>query len=153
MRFTYTPSSSIVDAATTASALSGSGYSYWPGCEPSASNMSSSPKAAFDRHRLALALPPTQNDELHEVQAVMRLGTALDVREPPGALRVYPARERVAQWRGPHAGAHRGESQDRAPHQRALAADGVAVVLVWAPGAADDARHPRRPRLAGEDRE
>lgn len=143
-------------------------------------------KSGFDRHGLNLArqlkrkdvvgfvptgghapraltvpVAPVPYDELHEVEVMQRLGTALDIHDAPGPLCIYPNRERRNAWckRLPAL-----ESPDRpwvAVHisarqasrvwpaakwvelVRRVTANGAAgVVLLWAPGAADDARHP-----------
>ena len=182
MRFTYTTKLKHRGRGENRLGVLAQRLQHWPGCAERFEYVILA-KAAFDRHGLALArplaagnivgfapergsarglsiaLPPTRNDELHEVQAVMRLAAALDVREPPGALNVYAARERVAHWRDRMpalASANRTIAlhiSAREPSRmwpterfislaRVLAADGVTVVLVWAPGAADDARHP-----------
>jgi ADP-heptose:LPS heptosyltransferase len=133
-------------------------------------------KGAYDRHGLALArplaagrivgfgidpeFPAPANAELHEVEVIMQLGAALDVREPPGPLRVYPAPERAAEWRSRFPALAAGRRwiavhiSAREPGRiwpvekfvellRSLSRDpAVGIVLLWAPGAADDPRHP-----------
>jgi heptosyltransferase III len=107
---------------------------------------------------ISVALPPPPNDQLHEAEAVMRLGAPLGVDGPPGPLRVYPDAARVAHWRarfpaGPrkwialHISARepgRVWAADRFVElAQALSADpAVGIVLLWAPGPASDPRHP-----------
>ena len=104
--------------------------------------------------RLTHALPPPANGELHEVEAVMQLAAALDAREAPGPLRVYPAAARVAQWRARFPA---GARQWVGVHISAREAGRLwpvenwislirhlktGVVLLWSPGGDDDPRHP-----------
>src|SRR5262245_38227081 len=92
---------------------------------------------------------------LHEVEAVHLLGAALDVKEPPGSLRVYPDLQRVKAWRERFPMLEDGKwiavhISARDPHCLWQATSFVSlikalnarVVLLWAPGAADDPRHP-----------
>ena len=123
-------------------------------------------KSGFDRHGLALArrikpgniigfdkdqrVEPT----LHEVQAMMQLGARLGVTQAPGPLRMFPAPERAAQWRSRMPP---GPAKWVAVHISSRVASRVwpvehfvslirtldaGVVLLWAPGPADDPRHP-----------
>lgn len=123
-------------------------------------------KSGFDRHGLAMArrLRPRNivgyapdepiDREVHEVEVVMKLAARLGVTERPGPLRVFAAPERVARWRARlPVGAQRWVAlhiSAREPGRvwpverfvsliRALRAG---VVLLWAPGPADDPRHP-----------
>jgi heptosyltransferase III len=123
-------------------------------------------KSGFDRHGLALArrIKPGNiigfdKDErveptLHEVEAMMQLGARLGVTQAPGPLRMFPAAERVAQWRsrmppGPaswvavHISARQRAMVWPVENFISLIQNLEAgVVLLWAPGAADDPRHP-----------
>ena len=123
-------------------------------------------KSGFDRHGRTLArrirpknivgFAPGEaiDDGLHEVQVVMKLGAALGVDEPPGPLRMFAAPERVAQWRSRfpagqrrwvavHISARQPGKVWPAEHFISLIrALNTGVVLLWAPGAADDPRHP-----------
>jgi len=123
-------------------------------------------KTGYDRHGLAMArrLRPRNivgfapeepvDRNLHEVEVVMKLAARIGVTEPPGPLRVFAAPERVAHWRGRlPASARRWIAlhiSAREPGRvwpiehfvsliRTLRS---AVVLLWAPGPADDPRHP-----------
>jgi heptosyltransferase III len=123
-------------------------------------------KSGYDRHGLALARrvrprhiigfgadePIDRN--LHEVEVLMQLGARLGVTEPPGPLRVFPAAGAVAQWRARFPAAKTRwvavHISAREPGRIWPAAHFVAliralrtgVVLLWAPGPADDPRHP-----------
>jgi heptosyltransferase-3 len=120
-------------------------------------------KGSFDRQGLAharplrpLALPEPRDAELHEVEIMMQLAAALDAREPPGPLRVYAAPERAAAWRArfpalaggkPWIAVHISARQSSRvwPVEKYIAlvrSLDAGVVLVWAPGGADDPRHP-----------
>lgn len=144
-------------------------------------------KTEFDRHGLALArriaprhivgvAPPGERrakaitvpvspipfGEVHEVEAMMRLAAALDVQEPPGPLRVFPAPEAVKRWteRFPALRERRDRRwialhiSARGPRKlwpvehflalmRTITRDKkFGIVLLWAPGAADNPRHP-----------
>ena len=108
---------------------------------------------------LTQPLPPPANHELHEVEVLAQLAAALDAREPPGPVRVFPAPERVAEWRGRFPALGSGK-QWIALHisarerirlwpvekfielAKVLARQGFGVVLLWAPGAENDPRHP-----------
>jgi heptosyltransferase-3 len=107
-------------------------------------------------------VPPAQAAELHEVEVLARLAAALGIDDTPGPLRAYPSAARVAEWRARlPALAERQERTWIALHVSArepgrywpvdkvvalieqLAAGGrIGFVLLWAPGAADDPRHP-----------
>jgi len=107
---------------------------------------------------LTQPLPPPPN-ELHEVEALAQLATALDVHEPPRPVRVYPSPERVAEWRGRFPSLASGKrwialhisARERIrlwPVEKfievakGLARQELGVVLLWAPGAENDPRHP-----------
>ena len=103
---------------------------------------------------ITLPLAPPDTD-LHEVQAVHLLARALDVNDAPGPLRVYPDRQRAQAWRGriplPRAGlwiaVHISAREPGRvwPVERFVSLVrrlNAGVVLLWAPGAADDPRHP-----------
>ena len=123
-------------------------------------------KSGFDRHGLALArrIKPGNiigfdKDErveptLHEVQAMMQLGARLGVTQAPGPLRMFPLPERVAYWRSRlPAGRATWVAVHISARQRAMVWPvenfisliqrlDAGVVLLWAPGAPDDPRHP-----------
>jgi ADP-heptose:LPS heptosyltransferase len=98
---------------------------------------------------------PGPDPNLHEVEAVHLLGRELDVKEAPGPLRVYPDRQRVEAWRGRlpalkegrwiavHISA-RGPTRIWPTERFVSLIKGLnaGVVLLWAPGGADDPRHP-----------
>jgi ADP-heptose:LPS heptosyltransferase len=92
--------------------------------------------------------------EHHEVERVFELGRGLGVKGPPGPMRIIPDREYSARLRsrlgeGPYVALH---ISARRPAQRwpleryaALARElgrSARVLLLWAPGARDDPRHP-----------
>ncbi|HVJ13448.1 MAG TPA: glycosyltransferase family 9 protein, partial [Burkholderiales bacterium] len=108
---------------------------------------------------LTQALPPPANHELHEVEVLAQLAAALDARELPGPVRVFPAPERVAEWRSRFPALGSGErwvalhisARERIrlwPVEKfvqlaeVLARQGLGIVLLWAPGAENDPRHP-----------
>lgn len=105
--------------------------------------------------------PPAAFNELHEVEVMMKLGERLGARGPAGALRVTALPERVEQWRrrlpelsqagrrwvAVHISAREPgrvwpEERYAALIDRLGERHNVGVVLLWAPGAPDDARHP-----------
>jgi heptosyltransferase-3 len=108
---------------------------------------------------LTQPLPAPANHELHEVEVLAQLAATLDAREPPGPVRVFPAPERVAEWRSRFPALASGK-QWIALHISArerirlwpvekfvelagvLGRQGLGIVLLWAPGAEDDPRHP-----------
>ena len=111
---------------------------------------------------LTHAVPPAPAAELHEVEVLARLAAALGIDDALGPLRAYPSAKRVAQWRArlPRIAEGRARrwialhvsAREPGRHWPAekfvslidkLAAEGgVGFVLLWAPGAADDPRHP-----------
>jgi heptosyltransferase III len=108
---------------------------------------------------LTQPLPPPANHELHEVEVLAQLAAALDAREPPGPVRVFPAPERVAEWRNRFPALGNGKrwvalhisARERirlwpvekfVELARVLARQGLGIVLLWAPGAENDPRHP-----------
>jgi heptosyltransferase III len=123
-------------------------------------------KSGFDRHGLALArrIKPGNiigfdKDErvdptLHEVEAMMQLGARLGVTQAPGPLHMFPVPERVAHWRSRMPpGPAKWVAVHISARQRAMVWPvenflsliqrlNAGVVLLWAPGAADDPRHP-----------
>jgi len=127
-------------------------------------------KSGFDRHGLAMArrlrarnivgFAPDEpvDQDLHEVEVMMKLAARIGVTEPPGPVRVYAAPERVARWRerlptGPrrwialHISARKAEKTWPAASfvelaQRLGRDRAIGFVLLWAPGAPDDPRHP-----------
>jgi heptosyltransferase III len=120
-------------------------------------------RSGFDRHGHALARrikPGTTigfgmgepvDDQLHEVEVVMKLASPLGVTEPPGPLRMFPTPERVAHWRNRfRAGCVAVHISAREPGRvwpvekfvSLIRALGGSVALLWSPGPADDPRHP-----------
>lgn len=142
-------------------------------------------KSGFDRHGLTLArhirprhivgfapgaapapraitdpVAAVPFEQMHEVEAVMKLGAAFGLDAPPGPLRVFPSPERVAEWRSrfpllgqpgakPCIAIHISAREPGRvwPAERALElarslSREAAIVLLWAPGGADDPRHP-----------
>jgi heptosyltransferase III len=126
-------------------------------------------RSGFDRHGLALArrvrprniigFAPNEavDPGLHEVEVMMKLGEALDVHAPPGPLRVFADPARVAQWRSRFPALGRRERRRVALHVSAREPGRVwptekwvsllntlecNIVLLWAPGASDNPRHP-----------
>ena len=141
-------------------------------------------KSDFDRHGLALArqirprhvigvapdhgqsagltdpVAPAQFAEVHEVEAIMKLGAPLGVDTAPGRARVFASPARVAEWRSrfPALGQPGGKPwialHISARHPRRLwaverfielartLAPEAGIVLAWAPGGSDDPRHP-----------
>jgi heptosyltransferase III len=108
---------------------------------------------------LTQALPAPPNHELHEVEVLAQLAAALDAREPPGPVQVYPAPERVAEWRSRFPALGSGKRwialhiSARERHRLwpvdkfielagILARQGLGIVLLWAPGPESDPRHP-----------
>jgi ADP-heptose:LPS heptosyltransferase len=117
------------------------------------------PRDGVAPRALTQPLPPPASADLHEVEVMMQLGAALDVREPAGPVRVFPAPERVAAWRSRFPALAGGKRwialhiSARVRHRlwpvekfvelaRILAQQGLGVVLLWAPGAQNDPRHP-----------
>lgn len=111
---------------------------------------------------ITLPVPPAPADEMHEVEVVMHLARALGVDCAPGPLRAFPSPARVAHWKdrlavqgwrselhwvGLHLSAR--EPSRRWPAERFVAlihrlsaTRERGFLLLWAPGAADDPRHP-----------
>ncbi len=100
--------------------------------------------------------------DVHEVEVLKHLALALDAPNAEGPLRVYPSRPRMDAWRArlPPL-AKRGERRWIAAHissrepsrlwpvakwiellRRLTAEKNTGVVLMWAPGPANDPRHP-----------
>ena len=118
-----------------------------------------SPPQGSAPRALTQPLPAPANHDLHEVEVLAQLAAALDARDPPGPVRVFPAPERVAEWRSRFPALGSGKrwialhisARERIrlwPVEKfvelagVLARQGLGVVLLWAPGAADDPRHP-----------
>jgi ADP-heptose:LPS heptosyltransferase len=112
-----------------------------------------------ERSAKAITLPvaPAAYAELHETEVMMKLAAALDVHALPGPLRVFPDPARVARWRDRFPALGRRERRWVALHISArepgrvwptekwvslLRTLNCNVVLLWAPGAADNPRHP-----------
>ena len=109
-----------------------------------------------------LAAPLSFPARMHEVERTFALGKSLGVSGTPGPMRVYPDAQAVQTLRaqlgaGPFTAIH---VSARRPAQRwpleryaalaaALAATGP-VLLLWAPGPKDDARHPGDDAAAAE---
>ena len=106
-----------------------------------------------------ISLPvPLPGEELHEVEVLQRLASAMDVPQADGPVRVYPAGGRVDTWRERlaldarrrwiafHVSAR--EAERRWPAERCaelirrVANDSTGVLLLWSPGAADNPAHP-----------
>lgn len=122
-------------------------------------------KSGFDRHGQTLArrikprntigfgMGEPMDDQLHEVEVLMKLAARLGVREPPGPLRMFPQPDRVAHWKSRFPA---GERRWVAVHISAREPGRIwpsekfvalmrslgSVVLLWSPGPADDPRHP-----------
>jgi ADP-heptose:LPS heptosyltransferase len=110
-----------------------------------------------DDKRISVPVPGPAA-ELHEVQVLERLASAMEVPNADGPVRVYPAGERVAAWRERlsldprrrwlafHVSAR--EAERRWPAERCaelirrLATESTGVLLLWSPGEADNAAHP-----------
>ena len=110
------------------------------------------------RH-ITVPVPALPYPELHEVQVLQLLANAIDVPNADGPLHVYPAPARVQSWRErlPALAARRRwiafhvsarEVERQWPVERCaeligrLASDDAGVMLVWAPGAANNPTHP-----------
>ena len=96
--------------------------------------------------------------ELHEVQVLRLLATAMDAADADGPVRVYPAAARVDAWRERlsmdqrrrwiafHVSAR--EAERRWPAERCaelirrLANESTGMLLLWSPGEADNPAHP-----------
>jgi ADP-heptose:LPS heptosyltransferase len=111
---------------------------------------------------ITIPLPGLAYNDLHEVEVMKRLAEAIDVHDAGGPLRVYPVPARVDAWRArlPELTEHGGRVwiaahiSAREPTRRwpigcwveligRLTAMGrTGVVLLWAPGSADNPRHP-----------
>ena len=109
-----------------------------------------------------LAAPSTVADKQHEVERCFALGKALGVEGGPGALLVKPDPEKRAALRraigdGPFAAVH---ISARRPKQRwpleryagliAHLSKRTKVMLLWAPGATDNPRHPGDDAIAAD---
>lgn len=127
-------------------------------------------KSGFDSHGLAMArrirarniigFAPQEpvDQDMHEVEVMMKLGARIGVTEPPGPVRVFAAPDRVARWRSRfpdaqrrwvalHISARKADKTWPAERfvemARRLSADQTTgIVLLWSPGQADDPRHP-----------
>lgn len=101
-----------------------------------------------------VAAPSTVADGLHEVERTFELGRSLGVTGVPGPLRVFPDAKKVLELKrqtgtGPFTAVHISARRpaQRWPLERYAALAGELsrqgrVLLLWAPGPADDARHP-----------
>ncbi len=141
-------------------------------------------KAGFDRQGLALArqlrcreivgyvpdshtppaitrpVPPVDFDATHEVEAVARLGQAVDVGDANGPLHIYANRALAAQWLERISTGEAGVMRvavhisAREPSRvwaterwvrllrETAAGEAVRFILLWSPGASTDPRHP-----------
>lgn len=108
------------------------------------------------------AVPPECVAGSHEVEAVMRLGEPLGVRSAPGPLRMFPSAQRRREWRmrlpelaghpdrrwvALHLSAREAARRWQAEKfveliDRLSEGGGLGFILLWAPGAADNPRHP-----------
>jgi ADP-heptose:LPS heptosyltransferase len=111
---------------------------------------------------ITVPVPAVDYSNTHEVEIMKWLAGAMDAHEAEGPLRVYPDSARMQAWRSRlPALAERGgrrwiaahvsarEPSRRWPAERwiellrRLTAEGeTGAVLIWAPGPADDPRHP-----------
>lgn len=119
------------------------------------------------RH-ITVRMPAKSYAELHEVQVLALLAQAMDVPGADGPLRVFPRAEHVRAWQErlpelsgadqPWVAVHISarERERQWPVERwseligRLAAEGVGVLLVWAPGRQSDPRHPGDDEKAGQ---
>ena len=110
-----------------------------------------------DRH-ISVPVPALPYTELHEVQVLQLLGTAMDAPNADGPVRVYPPAARIESWRQRlaldarrrwiafHVSAR--EAERRWPAERCaelirrLESASTGVLLLWSPGAADNPAHP-----------
>ena len=121
--------------------------------------------APADGHRasgLTHAVPPAPAADLHEVEVLARLAASLGVDDALGPLHAYPSPARVAEWRARlpeisgqrdrkwialhvsarEPGRHWPAEKFAALIDRLGKAGPIGFVLLWAPGPADDSRHP-----------
>jgi ADP-heptose:LPS heptosyltransferase len=111
---------------------------------------------------ITVPVPGMDYSYTHEVEIMKRLAGAMDAHDAGGPLRVYPDAARMQAWRSrlPALAERAGrrwiaahisarEPSRRWPAERwiellrRLAAGGqTGAVLIWAPGSADDRRHP-----------
>lgn len=109
---------------------------------------------------ITLRVPALPYTDLHEVQVLSLLAKAIGVAGAEGPLSLYAEEERVQAWRrrlpelcsgerpwiAVHISARKREQQWPLDKWRELVAQltasGAGVVIVWAPGPADDPRHP-----------
>jgi ADP-heptose:LPS heptosyltransferase len=115
-----------------------------------------------------LPVAPPDYGALHEVEVIMRLAAPLGVRAQPGRLQVHACESAVSQWRARLPALARKQRRWIAFHvsarepgriwpaqhcaaliERLVSRDELGVVLLWAPGAADDPRHPGDDARAG----
>jgi ADP-heptose:LPS heptosyltransferase len=110
------------------------------------------------RHIVGFAPEEPVDHDLHEVEVMMKLAARIAVTEPPGPVRVFAAADRVARWRerlpagsrrwiALHISARKAEKTWPAASflelVKRLGRDrAIGFVLLWAPGPADDPRHP-----------
>jgi ADP-heptose:LPS heptosyltransferase len=104
--------------------------------------------------REIIALPPIPEDHRHEVERTYALGEALGVTGMPGPMRIFPdanVQEEVRRRIGPgpfvavHISARRPAQRWPAERYAELLNElkkKSRVLLLWAPGAHDDPRHP-----------
>lgn len=109
-----------------------------------------------------LASPTRFASRMHEVERVFELGRALGVAGKPGPMRLFPDPARQAQLRGSlgagpfvalHISARRPAQQWPIERYASLAnalAKDARVLLLWAPGARDNATHPGDDEAAAE---
>lgn len=122
--------------------------------------------APGERH-VTLRVPDLPYADLHEVEVLQLLAKAMGATRADGPLRVYPSAARVAAWRQQlpglagrrhwiafHVSARELERRWPAAHCAELigrlACDGTGVMLLWAPGAADNPTHPGDDAKAAE---
>ena len=108
--------------------------------------------------RITVPVPTPPPAELHEVQVLQLLATAMEAPAADGPTRVYPAAERVAAWRGRlaldgrrrwlalHVSAREAERRWPAAHCaeliRRVVNASTGVLLLWSPGPAHQPAHP-----------
>jgi ADP-heptose:LPS heptosyltransferase len=117
--------------------------------------------AASLRPKRVLASDPAGAPGRHEVERCFVLGTSLGVSGTPGPMRVFPDPEKVAELKtrlalgssavAVHISARRPAQRWPAERYAELVkalTRSVPVLLLWAPGPADDPRHPGDDALA-----
>jgi ADP-heptose:LPS heptosyltransferase len=116
--------------------------------------------AASISPREIIAPPPVPDDKRHEVERSYALGEALGVTGTPGPMRVFPEpkiQEEIRRRAGPgpfvavHISARRPAQRWPAERYAELLNElkkQSRILLLWAPGAKDDPRHPGDDEMA-----